>query len=98
MPAKDTCPQALRQGAVGGLYGHDTAVSERLDLIDAIGSSAPHAVNGRDNMRMLRAAGKDCRERGVSHPICSLGRVGQVDLRAGEPDQEDLSDGPSASS
>jgi len=45
------------------LYQHDTNVAERLDdLVDAIQSTNKHAVNGRDNMRMLRAAGKDCLE------------------------------------
>jgi len=43
------------------LYQHDTDVAERWDdLVDAIGSTAKYAVNARDNMRMLRAAGKDC--------------------------------------
>jgi len=45
------------------LYQHDTNIAERLDdLVDAIQSTNKHAVNGRDNMRMLRAAGKDCLE------------------------------------
>jgi len=45
------------------LYQHDTNIAERLDdLVDAIQSANKHAVNGRDNMRMLRAAGKDCLE------------------------------------
>ena len=45
------------------LYQHDTDVAERWDdLVDAIGSTTKYAVNARDNMRMLRAAGKDCLE------------------------------------
>ena len=45
------------------LYQHDTDVAERWDdLVDAIGSTAKYAINARDNMRMLRAAGKDCLE------------------------------------
>ena len=46
------------------LYSHNTEVAERLDdLVDSIHSTHEHAINGRDNMRMLRAAGKDCLER-----------------------------------
>lgn len=45
------------------LYSHDTQVAERLDdLVDSIHSTHEHAINGRDNMRMLRAAGKDSLE------------------------------------
>ena len=43
------------------LYSHDTNVAERWDgLVDAIQSKSTYAINGRDNMRMLRAAGADC--------------------------------------
>jgi len=45
------------------LHSHDTQVAERFDdLIDATHAAHEHAINGRDNMRMLRAAGKDCLE------------------------------------
>lgn len=45
------------------LYSHDTEVAERWDgLVDANHSTNEHAMNGRNNMRMLRAAGKDCLE------------------------------------
>ena len=56
------------------LYSHDTNIAERWDgLVDAVQSTNKHAVNGRDNMRMLRATGKDslelvverCHEAGV---------------------------------
>ena len=43
------------------LYQHDTDVAERWDdLVEAIQATHKHAINGRDNMRMLRQAGKDC--------------------------------------
>ena len=43
------------------LYQHDTDVSERGDdLADATRATDAHPVNLRDNMRKLRAAGKDC--------------------------------------
>jgi len=45
------------------LYQHDTNVAERWDdMVDATECTHEHAVNGRDNMRMLRKAGKDCLE------------------------------------
>ncbi|MFH0964039.1 MAG: hypothetical protein V2A58_08500 [Planctomycetota bacterium] len=43
------------------LYQHDTEVAERWDdLATAINTTDKYAVNARDNMRMLRAAGADC--------------------------------------
>jgi len=43
------------------LYSHDTKVAERWDdMVDATQSTNKHALNGGDNMRMLRKAGRDC--------------------------------------
>jgi len=45
------------------IYHHDTDVAERMDdQADAIQATEGPIVKWRDNMRMLRAAGKDCLE------------------------------------